>query len=259
MTRRFTASIASLFFFAAACLAPPTFAQDTAAPIRAMLVTGGCCHDYDAQKLILTEGLSQRLGPIEWTIHQYAEPKNTRATVYDDADWAKGFDLVVHNECFGAMEDADFVARIVAGHREYGVAAVLVHCSMHSYRTSTAADTWREFIGVTSTYHESQQRPMTVIPTDAGTASGLLASIGSSWQTPNGELYIVKQVWPDTEVLATAMSKQENADQPVIWRCDHGDMRVFATTIGHHNETMRSETYQEMLAAGTAWALGRKK
>jgi hypothetical protein len=29
-------------------------------PLRALLITGGCCHDYEAQKKILTEGISAR-------------------------------------------------------------------------------------------------------------------------------------------------------------------------------------------------------
>jgi len=222
-----------------------------------MLVTGGCCHDYDAQKVIVTEGLSQRLGNITWTIHQYAEPKDTRATVYDNADWAEGYDIIVHNECFGAMQDAELIERIVAGHRKHKVPAIFIHCSMHSYRTSTAADSWRKLIGVTSTFHEARKRPMTVVPTAEGTASGLLTALGESWKTPNGELYIITQVWPQTEVLAKAFSTEQNAEQPVVWRREEPGVRVFATSIGHHNETVRTEQWQAMLAAGAKWAMAK--
>ena len=31
------------------------------------MVTGGCCHDYEAQKKILSEGISARAN-VEWTI-----------------------------------------------------------------------------------------------------------------------------------------------------------------------------------------------
>ncbi len=134
-------------------------------PLKAMLVTGGCCHDYDTQKVIVTEGLTQQLGTIEWTIHQYADQRDTRATIYDNPDWCKGFDFVVHNECFGAMKDAELVKRIIDGHRKYKVPAIFVHCSMHSYRESSAAEDWRGFLGVTSTFHESAKRPLDVVPT----------------------------------------------------------------------------------------------
>ncbi len=35
-------------------------AEDEPKPIRALLVIGGCCHDYAKQKDILTKGISAR-------------------------------------------------------------------------------------------------------------------------------------------------------------------------------------------------------
>lgn len=251
--------VALAFCLTSAVSAAESEKADTAErPLRAMLVTGGCCHDYDTQQVILTEGLSQRLGPIEWTIHQYDEKKDTRAAVYDNADWADGFDFVVHNECFGDMKDAALIHNIVQGHKTSGAAAILVHCSMHSYRNSDAADAWRELIGVTSTSHEKAKRSLAVVPTAQGRKSNLLASIGDSWDTPNGELYIIKQLWPGTTVLATAYSDEVDGDQAVIWKREFQGVRVFGTTLGHHNETMRSEPWQALMAAGTRWAIGRE-
>src|ERR1043166_6356594 len=31
----------------------------SAEPLRALLITGGCCHDYEAQKKILSKGISR--------------------------------------------------------------------------------------------------------------------------------------------------------------------------------------------------------
>ena len=36
-------------------------------PIRALLITGGCCHDYSNQKRILADGIASRID-IDWTI-----------------------------------------------------------------------------------------------------------------------------------------------------------------------------------------------
>ena len=36
-------------------------------PIRALMITGGCCHDYENQKRILSEGISKRAN-VTWTI-----------------------------------------------------------------------------------------------------------------------------------------------------------------------------------------------
>jgi hypothetical protein len=38
----------------------PLFAQD-AKPLKVLLITGGCCHDYAKQKDILQKGLEERL------------------------------------------------------------------------------------------------------------------------------------------------------------------------------------------------------
>ena len=36
-------------------------------PIKALLVAGGCCHDYKTQKTIITEGISARAN-VQWVI-----------------------------------------------------------------------------------------------------------------------------------------------------------------------------------------------
>ena len=48
--------------------------ERAARPIRALLVAGGCCHDYENQKGLLTRGLSRRAN-IQWTIAY--DPKST--------------------------------------------------------------------------------------------------------------------------------------------------------------------------------------
>src|SRR5688500_15692913 len=47
----------------------PDPAQEAAGgvPIKALLVIGGCCHDYAKQKDILTKGISARAN-VEWTV-----------------------------------------------------------------------------------------------------------------------------------------------------------------------------------------------
>src|SRR6266545_7963726 len=46
-----------------------------AEPLHALLITGGCCHDYEAQKKILSEGISARAN-VTWTIvHEGGDTK----------------------------------------------------------------------------------------------------------------------------------------------------------------------------------------
>ena len=231
-------------------------ASGEAAAVKALLICGGCCHDYQNQKEIISEGLSQSVGPIDWTIIQYAGEREVHADIYQSKDWIKGFDLVVHNECFGGVTDPDFVKGIVAAHVENKVPAMVIHCSMHSYRNSPAADTWREFVGVTSSRHEKSKQSMLVEPTAAGKSHPVLASLnGENWETVNGELYIINQVWPGTTVLANVFSNETNEAEPVIWINELDGTRIFGTTIGHHNATMLDPKYQSILADGWKWAM----
>src|SRR3954453_16248582 len=69
-------------------------------PIRALLLAGGCCHDYSKQKTILSEGISARAN-VEWTIvHEGDGSTSHRLSIYEKPDWSKGYDVVVHDECF---------------------------------------------------------------------------------------------------------------------------------------------------------------
>lgn len=141
--------------------------SDRGRPMRVLLVTGGCCHDYPRQAGILAEGMETRLGKIDWTVVDYGKEKTGDLKVYKDADWAKGYDLIVHNECYGGVEDAEIVQNIIEGHASSGVPAVAIQCSMHSYREAENADLWRAFLGVTSRFHEKAKRSLTVVPQDA--------------------------------------------------------------------------------------------
>lgn len=225
--------------------------------VRALMVTGGCCHDYQNQKKIISEGLSARVGEIDWTILEYGSQREVKADVYKQGDWINGFDIVVHNECFGAVEDGDFVQGIVDAHVKHRVPAIVIHCSMHSYRNSSSADSWRALLGVTSRRHEMTKHSLHVVPTQEGKDHPIVAGIGDSWDTPNGELYIIEQVWPNTKVLANVHSDETGNDEPVIWTNQYQGVRVFGISLGHHNETMESEQWQKIVAAGWTWSLGK--
>ena len=43
-----------------------------------------------------------------------------------------------------------------------------------------------------------------------------------------------------------------------VWVNDYGpnNTRIFATTIGHHNETMLQDQYMELITRGLIWATG---
>src|SRR5690606_15459273 len=149
---------------------------------------------------------------IEWTIiHEGGDQRDHEVKHYRDPDWARGYDVILHNECFGAVTDPEFVKGITAAHFD-GVPAVIIHCSLHSYRQSGAADAWRELIGVTSRSHE-KARPEHVQKLDVD--HPVMVGFPEKWTTPNGELYKIEKVWPNCIPLAIAPGVDSEGDHPV--------------------------------------------
>lgn len=231
----------------------PVHVQGAERPLRALLITGGCCHNYPFQSAQLTNAVA-RFGAVEWRVVNEGGT-GTRAEIglYDSPDWAKGYDVVVHNECFADTADAAYIQRIAAAHRT-GVPAVVIHCAMHTYR-ATQVDDWREFLGVTSRRHDHMSRyPVAkVLPRHAA-----LKGMPEGWVTPMDELYIIEKVWPRTKVLATSPSEKDGKVHPVIWTNRYGKARVFGTTYGHSDETFRDPVFLEYVSRGLFWAAGRR-
>ncbi len=218
-------------------------------PLHALLITGGCCHDYETQKKILTEGVSAR-AKVRWTIVHEGKDREHVASIYRRDDWAKGFDVVVHNECFGMVRDVAIVERIARAH-EQGVPAVMLHCAAHSYREAQT-DAWRQCLGITSRRHE-KARPFEIeaVAGDHPVMKGFPAT----WRTPDAdEVYIVEKVWPNVTPLATTHGVETKQDHVCIWTNTHGRGRVFGTTLGHHNAVMADEVYLDLVTRGLLWA-----
>lgn len=222
-------------------------------PIKVLVVTGGCCHDYDYQTKAMQLAAKEQGIDIEWTI-VFEGGKGTRAKIelYEKTNWADGFDVVVHNECFADTDDASYIRKITDVHRN-GVPAVVIHCAMHTYR-SAKVDDWREFLGVTSRHHEHQSRyAVEVTEKDHPITKG----IPEGYKTPMDELYIVEKVWPNTKVLATSKSEKTGEVQPVFWTNNFGKARVFGTTYGHSNDTFTDPIFLATVVRGIVWAAGK--
>ncbi|MHC5540294.1 ThuA domain-containing protein, partial [Singulisphaera rosea] len=247
-------AIRLLFLLPGLAVVPVTrvSADEPVKPIRALLITGGCCHDYTKQKTILSEGISAR-APVVWTIvQQGGTTTNTKLPVYENPDWAKGYDIVVHNECFSDIPDPAWTQRILKPHKE-GTPAVVIHCAMHGYRDKT--DEWFKFLGVTSHRHGATY-PFKVV--NLAKDNPIMAGFGDSWQTANGELYLISKVWDTATPLAHARSRDTNKDEVCIWTNAYGNnTRVFGTTVGHHNEEMSDPVFLNYITRGLLWAVGK--
>ena len=226
-------------------------------PIKALLVIGGCCHDYPAQGKLITEGISARAN-VEWTV-AYDPDKGTKHLnpVYEKEDWYKGFDVVVHDECTSDVKDPAAIERILKPHRD-GLPAVLLHCAMHSYRSEgwPQQDTpWFQFTGIATTAHGPQLPIEVTYLADAGSpvTKGL-----ENWTTVNEELYNNVRK-PLAGVQALARGKQGGEEAVVVWTNAYGDKKtkVFGTTLGHNNATVADPRYLDLITRGLLWSLDK--
>jgi len=237
-------------------LAMPGMAQSAPKKtIKALLVTGGGFHDYMAQKTILTEGVS-KLIDVEWTIWHHDESENLKAELSKEG-WADPYDIVVYNICHAKETDADYINSIVDVHKA-GKPMAAIHCTMHSYhwligegKYSTEDKEWNKLLGVVSTKHEPRGPAIQVNQTDDQHNSYKPAA--AEWNTPKGELYNITKVYPSATVLANGNNGR--IKQPVVWVNRYDKANVFATTIGHHNETMETPEFLQTIADGMVWAV----
>ena len=235
---RFLALLAAGRWFACALSLAAADKLYSGKPIRALLITGGCCHNYKFQSAAMTNGFNAQ-ADFEWTVVNEGG-NGTRAEIdlYKNPDWAKPYDVVIHNECFADTTNLTYIRAITAAHKA-GKPAVVIHCAMHTYR-AIQPDDWREFLGVTSRMHEHQSKyPVKVV---AG-QHPIMRGFPETWITPMDELYIIEKLWPGAQALATSVSERSGKAQPCVWVNDYHGTRVFGTTYGHSDDTFRDPVF----------------
>ena len=220
--------------------------------VNVLLITSGCCHDYDFQTKAMQLAMEKSGVDAVWTVVNEGG-KQTKAEIdfYNNPKWAEGFDVVIHNECFANTSDPDYIRRITEPHRA-GANAVVIHCAMHTYRAADVDD-WRKFLGVTSRRHEHQSHYKVDV---VAAEHPIMKGFPDGHLTAKDELYIIEKVWPNTTVLATSDSEKTGESHPVFWTNRFGKSRVFGTTYGHSNETFEDEVFLKTLINGTLWAAG---
>jgi type 1 glutamine amidotransferase len=245
--------LASLF------TATVAFAQD-AKPLKVMLITGGCCHDYKAQTEILKTGIEKRINATVTQVHVDDKSTKPALPIYGNPDYAAGYDVVIHDECAADISDIEIVKGVLKPHDE-GIPAVALHCAMHSYRTGDFrkkvetlgedGSLWFEFLGLQSSGH-GPQKPIDISYTDKEhpATKGL-----EDWTTINEELYNNHTVFDTAHVLAKG--KQGDQEAVVTWTNDYKGTKVFNTTIGHNNFTVEDPRYLDLVTRGLLWVTGK--
>jgi hypothetical protein len=242
------------------------------APIRVLLITGGCCHDYAKQKDILKKGIEERANVVVDQVHTDDSSTKPPLAILGNPDYAKSYDLVIHDECAADISDPDKVEGVLKPHRD-GIPAVNLHCAMHCYRIGNPNDPvtlgtphgyWFEYLGLQSSGHGPQE-PIAIHFTDS---KGPIAKGLSDWTTIKEEHYNnihvfegAHEIARGTQVVKNRDGSARTNDYVVAWSNLYGPKktRVFSTTIGHNNATVEDPRYLDLVTRGVLWASGHLK
>lgn len=245
-------------------LALPSFAEEVK-PIKALLVIGGCCHDYEVQKDLIKNGLEGRI-KIEIDV-DYSPAKNTKPEFesYKKENWADGYDVIIHDECAADLKEPELAKRVTGPHLA-GLPAVNIHCAMHSFRVASNIKIlqeagsdgalWFEFLGLQSSGHG----PKLPIEVDYKEGASPIIKGLEDYVSGNDELYNNHHVYEGVTVLASGKQKGKNdkvAEAVVAWKHEYGPnkARVVGTTLGHFNEIVGDDKYLDFLARSILWSV----
>ena len=242
-----------------------TSVQAEKKPLKILLINGGCCHDYKAQGPVIKKTIEAKLHAVVTIDQSDSNKTDAKFKSYEKDDWAKGYDLIIHNECSANVKDKVYVERILKAHRD-GVPAINLHCAMHSYRWGNFKKpvkigddnaNWFEMIGVQSSGH-GPKAPVIVnyIEKEHPVTKGL-----KDWTTPKGELYNNVQVFDSANILALGTQEikgKKSADAAIIWTNSYGPKKtkIFSMSIGHTSAEMEDKNFIELLNRGVLWATG---
>jgi putative membrane-bound dehydrogenase-like protein len=231
-------------------------AADQPRPLKALLVAGGCCHDYKGQHQVLSAGIQARAFvrvDVVWTDDSSVDPP---LPLYDRPDWAAGYDVVIHDECAAGNKDLRVLKHLLEAHRT--VPAVHLHCAMHSFRNGT--DQWFRHLGLQSSSHGPQE-PIAISFVDR--EHPVTRSL-EDWTTGKEELYNNVALFgahPLALGRQTVKAKDGSTRQDsavVAWTHEpEGAARSFSTSLGHNTVTVADDRYLDLVTRGLLWACGK--
>src|SRR5262245_7418728 len=203
---------------------------------------------------------------VQCTISYYPDKGNKHLNpVYEKTDWSKNFDVIVHDECCSDVKDLTLIDRILEPHRQ-GLPGVVLHCGIHSYRSEgypKATTPWFEFTGLHSTGHGPQE---SIAIAFSEPTSPIIKNM-KDWTTVKEELYnnYTGRLLDTAHVLARGTQKYKARDGKeitdsfiTVWTNTYRKKtRVFATTLGHNNETVGDDRYLDLVTRGLLWSVDK--
>lgn len=244
-----------------------SLSSGSASVLKVLMIAGGCCHDYKNQTKILKAGIESKIRSDVTVIYNPNTRTDARFKIYESDDWAKGYDVILHDECCADVSDRTYVQRILAAHKN-GIPAVNLHCAVHSYRwgnfrkpVNVGDDNanWYEMLGVQSSRHD-HHAPIEITFNKAQKNNPLIVGM-DRWTTGDEELYNTIRVFDDTTILASGKQVKRNGktwSAAVVWTNEYGPKKtkIFTTSLGHYNKTVKDDRYMELVVRGLLWTTG---
>ena len=226
-------------FLCLALLTHPLFAI-AAGPLNALiLTTPGVYHDYQKQTWILAHRISEQANiRFDVSLAELDRWKNT--------DYSAGYDVLIYNLCLADNQDAKLIANMRRQTEQLGVPALLIHCTMHSFRDT---DLWWPMSGLQTVAHE----PLGTLTLTKAQAHPVLTDIPDNWALSHDELYSNLAFEGETLLTATGLDGQL---QVTAWLARPGGTPVFGTTLGHSEETIKNPHFQRLLASALLHVTG---
>ncbi len=246
--------------FALIGLALATFSASLMGAGKVLYVTHepGKWHKYTPQLKVFKEQIATKAG---WDLTVMTGDYDSLIEQLKRKRFAEGYDVVVYNYCLAHSEDLDAVANVMRQTRNFGVPAMLIHCTMHSfwgtyktgekgaigedYKGNALAEPelvakWKkdnpkarfpaygDFTGVGSVRH-GKKLPITLQKVGDHPAT---KDLPDGYTTPNTELYnneyVLRRVVP---ILKGSQEGEEDAI--VMWTCKQGKSQVMGLSLGH--------------------------
>jgi type 1 glutamine amidotransferase len=223
-------------------------------PIRILLISGGCCHDYYfMQNKILIDSVNKYVPDIEWNCILGDQAGTNILPILKQKDYTYGYDLVIYNTCWADVKDTAYINNICRNHRN-GVNAVVLHCAMHTFRDA-GDEEWKKFLGMDSHNHGSR-RIFSAI--NVNPKHPVMKFFPAKWTTPvEEELYVINRELPTAIPLAKSLDTDNGKEYTTMWVNTYGKSQIIGTTIGHTNNTFQDHDYIMFLARSIQWLCHR--
>ncbi|MEZ5572142.1 MAG: ThuA domain-containing protein [Halioglobus sp.] len=209
-------------------------------PLKALILTSpGVYHNYQQQTRDLAYGIATH-GNVRFDV-SLAEIERWKTT-----DFSTGYDVLIYNICMADNQDPQLIANLRRQTEILGVPAVVIHCTMHSFRNTML---WWPMLGLQTKTHEAL-RPLPQIQEEP---HPILSGLPEDWTVSNDELYLNLEF--TGQPLLSAVS-EDGTSHTTAWLAGQGLTPIFGTTLGHSEDTLKDPAFQRLIANAVLYVTG---